>query len=122
MTELARTPEPPYVAVIFTSVRTAGDAGYGAMTARMDQLVARQDGYLGHDSARADVGITVSYWRDEAAAVAWKAVAAHLGAQRRGRGQWYADYEVRIATVHRAYSRASSRATSGLDPADGHQR
>jgi heme-degrading monooxygenase HmoA len=99
----ASTPEPPYVAVIFTSVRTSGDNGYAAMSARMDALAAEQPGYLGIESARGDVGITVSYWADEASAQAWKQVAAHLVAQQRGREVWYADYRVRVAVVHRDY-------------------
>lgn len=113
MVSLARTPEPPYVAVIFTSVRTPAAAGYDAMAAEMDRLAARQDGYLGHDSARSEAGITVSYWRDEDAAIAWKQVGEHLAAQRRGRADWYADYEVRIATVQRAYSKATSPLAGG---------
>ena len=103
MSAFASTPEPPYVAVIFTSVRTAGDNGYAAMSARMDALAAEQPGYLGIESARDDVGITVSYWADEASAQAWKQVAAHLVAQQRGREVWYADYRVRVAVVHRDY-------------------
>lgn len=113
MVSLARTPEPPYVAVIFTAVRTPAEAGYDAVAAEMDRMAARQNGYLGHDSARSDVGITVSYWRDEDAARAWKQVAEHLSAQRRGRADWYVDYEVRIATVHRAYSMTTSALTAG---------
>lgn len=103
MSAFASTPEPPYVAVIFTSVRTSGDNGYAAMSARMDALAAEQPGYLGIESARDDVGITVSYWADEASAQAWKQVAAHLVAQQRGREVWYADYRVRVAVVHRDY-------------------
>jgi heme-degrading monooxygenase HmoA len=103
VTGLARTPEPPYVAVVFTSVRTDGDQGYAAMSRRMLALAAEQDGFLGVESAREEVGITVSYWRDEAAARAWKEVAAHLVAQRRGREAWYRDYRVRVATVVREY-------------------
>jgi heme-degrading monooxygenase HmoA len=106
---VARTPEPPYTAVIFTSVRTEGDHGYGAMAARMDELAREQPGYLGHESAHeAAVGITVSYWLDHEAAAAWKQVAEHLVAQERGRGIWYADYTVRVATVERAYTRQDS--------------
>jgi heme-degrading monooxygenase HmoA len=102
---IARTPEPPYTAVIFTSVRTAGEQGYAPMAARMDSLAAQQPGYLGHESAHGDgVGITVSYWVDHAAAAAWKQVAAHLVAQERARSTWYADYTVRIATVDRDYT------------------
>ena len=100
---ITRTPEPPYTAVIFTSVRTDGDHGYRAMSAAMDELAAAQPGYLGIESAREGVGITVSYWRDDVAARAWKHVAEHLVAQRRGREIWYRDYRVRVATVHRDY-------------------
>ena len=103
MSDFAVTPEPPYVAVIFTSVRTEGDNGYAAMSARMDELAAEQPGYLGIEAARDELGITVSYWADEASAQAWKQVAAHVVAQQRGRETWYADYRVRVAVVHREY-------------------
>ncbi|HEY0813653.1 MAG TPA: antibiotic biosynthesis monooxygenase [Pseudonocardia sp.] len=100
---IAETPEPPYVAVIFSSLRTAGDNGYAAMVVAMEKKAAEQPGYLGIESAREQLGITVSYWRDEAAAQAWKQVAAHLVAQARGRAVWYADYRVRVAHVAREY-------------------
>lgn len=102
----AETPEPPYTAVIFTSTRTAGDRGYDAAAAAMDELAARQPGYLGIESARdpdSGLGITVSYWTTDDDARVWKAVAAHANAQRRGRDEWYLDYRVRVATVDRAY-------------------
>jgi heme-degrading monooxygenase HmoA len=90
--------------VIFTSVRTDADPdGYAAMAAAMVALAARQPGYLGVESAREAVGITVSYWATAAHAAAWKRVAAHLGAQRLGRDRWYREYRVRVATVHREY-------------------
>ncbi len=103
----ARTPEPPYYAVIFTSTRTDGDQGYGAMAERMVALAARQPGFLGVESARgADgLGITVSYWRDEASIAAWKRDTVHQQAQRAGRQTWYADYQVRVARVERAYGK-----------------
>ena len=105
---IAQTPEPPYTAVIFTSARAEGDHGYAAMARAMTDLAATQPGYLGVEAVRAgtstdDIGITVSYWRDADAARAWKQVAAHLVAQRRGREVWYRDYRVRVATVERAY-------------------
>ena len=106
---IARTPEPPYTAVIFTSVRTPDERGYAPMSARMDQLAREQPGYLGHESVREDTrSITVSYWTDHGAAAAWKQVAEHLIAQQRGRSTWYADYTVRVATVDRAYTRGGS--------------
>lgn len=103
---LARTPEPPYYAVIFTSKRAVDDGHvYGAVAQRMVDLGSRYEGFLGIESARgADgLGITVSYWRDEAAILAWKRDTEHQKAQRGGREAWYDAYEVRIAKVERAY-------------------
>jgi heme-degrading monooxygenase HmoA len=105
----AHTPPPPYVAVIFSSVRTGDDPdGYARTADRMEELAARQPGYLGIESARgADgFGITVSYWATAAAARAWKQVAEHLAAQELGRERWYATYRVRIAEVAREYGPA----------------
>lgn len=106
-TRLVRTPQPPYYAVIFTSKRTEGDRGYAAMAERMVELGSCQDGFLGIESARgADgVGITVSYWRDEAAIAAWKRDIEHQQAQRAGQAAWYEDYHVRVAKVERAYGK-----------------
>lgn len=104
---LTRTPAPPYYAVIFTSQRTAGDRGYGDMSARMGELAAKQPGYLGMDSVRdaGGHGITVSYWRDEASILAWKRDTEHQQAQRGGQLTWYDDYQVRVAKVERAYGK-----------------
>ena len=100
---IANTPEPPYYAVIFSSLRTDGDNGYGAMAERMDALAAQQPGYLGVESAREGLGLTVSYWRDLASIRAWKANAEHLVAQQTGRSTWYTDYKTRICKVERDY-------------------
>lgn len=116
-TGIAKTPEQGYYAVIFTSLRTAEDPqGYAEMAAAMSALAATQPGYLGEESARgADgVGITISYWRDEASIAAWKRVAAHAEAQRMGRAKWYTDYAVRVARVERAYDLAESE-EAGLE-------
>lgn len=100
----AETPPPPYTAVIFTSLRTEQDAdGYATTAARMEELAAEQPGYLGLESARSGLGITVSYWASAADARAWKRVAEHVLAQEAGRDRWYRGYRVRIATVEREY-------------------
>ena len=101
--EIADTPDPPYVAVIFTSVRMPGDHGYGATAAELEALAAKQPGYLGLESAYDGLGITVSYWSTDDDARAWKQVADHLGAQRMGRERWYAAYRVRVCRVERDY-------------------
>ena len=104
MNPIATTPAPPYYAVIFTSLRTPGDAGYPAMAERMVSLAQQQPGFLGIESAREDVGITVSYWADLDSIRAWKANSEHLHAQAQGHAQWYSDFTVRIAKVEREYS------------------
>ncbi|RDE19492.1 antibiotic biosynthesis monooxygenase [Motiliproteus coralliicola] len=103
MTQIASTPKPPYYAVIFTSTRTDGDNGYAEMAERMVELAAQQPGFLGVESVRDGLGITVSYWRDLDAIKAWKANAEHQQAQILGRERWYADFSVRISRVEREY-------------------
>lgn len=107
----ANTPAPPYYAVIFTSMRTPGDHGYEAMADRMLELALARPDCLGAESVRgADgLGITVSYWRDEASIIAWKADAQHLAAQRLGRERWYEHYALRISKVERDYSGPEGR-------------
>jgi heme-degrading monooxygenase HmoA len=103
----AKTPAPPFYAVIFSSQRSAGDKGYADMSERMVELAAKQPGFLGVESARdaGGFGITVSYWDSEAAIAAWKAVAEHRVAQEGGKNVWYEHYEMRVAKVERAYSK-----------------
>ncbi|WP_027967469.1 antibiotic biosynthesis monooxygenase family protein [Halomonas halocynthiae] len=103
MSGIAKTPSPPYYAVIFSSARTDGDHGYDAMASRMIELAAQQKGFLGIESAREGVGITVSYWASEDAIRNWKQNAEHLEAQRLGHKVWYSEFKVRIAKVERAY-------------------
>ena len=103
MIHLADTPQPPYYAVIFTTRRTAGDNGYAEMADRMVALAARQPGFLGIESARQELGISVSYWRDLQSIKNWKADIEHQQAQRLGREKWYACYKLRIAKVERDY-------------------
>lgn len=102
----AKLPAPPYYAVIFSSLRTAGDQGYNAMSQRMVELAAQQAGFLGAESARDGdgFGITVSYWTDEASILAWKRHSEHRIAQETGQQRWYEHYETRVAKVERSYS------------------
>ena len=107
----ARTPEPPYYAVIFTSQRTEGDHGYDKMAQAMFDLALEQPGCLGVESVRgADgLGITVAYFTDEASISAWKHNTRHLEAQRLGKERWYAHYELRVAKVERDYAGPEGR-------------
>jgi heme-degrading monooxygenase HmoA len=103
MGEIASTPTPPYYAVIFTSLRTEGDHGYAEMAARMVELAAAQPGFLGVESARDGLGITVSYWESLEAIRAWHEHAEHRVAQRRGYERWYQTFKTRVCKVERDY-------------------
>lgn len=95
--------KPPYYAVIFTSLKSTNENGYAEMAQRMDELAKQQPGYIGIESARDEIGITVSYWESLDAIADWKSNADHLFAQQRGKTDWYSWYKVRICLVEREY-------------------
>jgi heme-degrading monooxygenase HmoA len=103
MSSVANTPDPPYYAVIFTNEQNENIKGYSGMSGRMQALALRQPGYLGFESARDGLGITVSYWDSLEAIANWKKHAEHLVAQDRGRNEWYSKYKTRICKVERDY-------------------
>jgi len=111
MSRFAPLPDPPYYAVIFTNQASATPEGYDEMAAKMAELAAEQDGYLGLESTRDVDGlaITVSYWQDEAAIAAWRANVKHAAAQAFGKSNWYAHYVLRVARVERAYDGPDGR-------------
>ncbi|MGK4567602.1 antibiotic biosynthesis monooxygenase family protein [Flavobacterium sp. 3HN19-14] len=96
--------QTPYYAVIFTSTRTEADENYGETAELMVKMAAEQPGFLGVESARDEIGITVSYWKDLESIKNWKKVIEHKTAQQKGRNTWYENYTVRIALVEREYS------------------
>jgi heme-degrading monooxygenase HmoA len=93
----------PYYAVIFTNTLTAGEQGYAAMAQDMEALAKTQPGYLGFESARDQLGISISYWESLEAIASWKSQSEHLVAQQRGKKDWYSWYKVRICLVEREY-------------------
>ena len=94
----------PYYAVIFTSIRTNGDNGYSKMADRMMELAQKQEGFISVDSAREDIGITVSYWKDLESIKSWKNNTEHKIAQQKGKSDWYKQYTVMIAKIEQEYS------------------
>ena len=93
----------PYYAVIFTSTQTDDTEGYSEMAEKMETLARQQEGFIGIESARNTIGITVSYWESLDAIKNWKANTEHLFAQQKGREQWYNWYNVKICKVEREY-------------------
>ncbi|MRX63002.1 antibiotic biosynthesis monooxygenase family protein [Maribacter luteus] len=95
--------QPPYYAVIFTNKRTEGENGYAEMAQKMEDLARKQTGFLGFESARDEIGISVSYWESLEDILKWKTNTEHLFAQQKGKSDWYAWYKVRICFVEREY-------------------
>ena len=100
---IATTPRPPYYAVIFSTLRTNIDEGYEETAHRMEELAKLQEGYLGIESARNVIGITVSYWKSLDAISRWKNNIEHAVAREKGRALWYQKYQLRICKVERDY-------------------
>ena len=92
-----------YYAVIFTSKHTEDQEGYTEMANNMEVLAKQQRGFISIESARNDIGITVSYWENLDAIKNWKQQTDHLLAQQKGRQNWYQWYNVRICKVEREY-------------------
>jgi len=103
MSLIATTPKPPYYAVIFSNHQNDDTEGYAEMAERMLELAVQQVGFLGVESAREDLGITVSYWSDLESIKAWKANTEHQQAQQLGHQKWYSSFKTRIAKVERDY-------------------
>jgi heme-degrading monooxygenase HmoA len=102
MSEPAKTPQPPYYAVIFTSTRTDGDNGYSEVADQMEKLASQQPGFLGFETARQELGISISYWASTEAIQAWKENIEHRQAQARSK-DWYKAFRVRVCRVEREY-------------------
>ena len=100
---IAKTPKPPYYVVIFTSTLTEDVKQYSKTAERMLELASQQEGFLGVESARNELGITVSYWRDLEAIKIWKENSEHLIARKKGKTKWYKTFKTRIAKVERDY-------------------
>lgn len=100
---LALTPTPPYYAVIFSSLKNSADEGYAEMAEKMEKLAERQAGYLGIESARSGLGITVSYWKDLPSIQRWRENTEHVLAQQMGITKFYEQYVVRVCLVEREY-------------------
>ena len=95
--------KPPYYAVIFTNTLRSPNKEYTAMATAMEELAKTQPGYLGFESARDEIGISVSYWESLDAIAKWKANAQHKIAQDLGIENWYSWYKVRVCLVEREY-------------------
>ena len=99
MEMIAETPEVPYYAVIFTSVKNEEDHGSSETAAKLVAKAQKQEGFLGLESARNELGKTVSYWKDLESIEKWKNDIEHISAIELGKEKFYKNFRVRIAKV-----------------------
>jgi heme-degrading monooxygenase HmoA len=100
---ISNTPDPPYYAVIFTSLRTEVDDNYLETNDHLYELAKGMPGFLGMESARSGLGVSVSYWKTPEDILAWKKNMEHGKAKEKGKREWYTEYKVRIAKVEKDY-------------------
>ncbi len=101
MSKFAQTPEPPYYAVIFTTVKSENLEGYAEMNARMFELAQQQKGYLGIESTHGAIGLSVTYWETLEDIARWRNHAEHKLAQAKGYATWYQAFATRVCRVER---------------------
>lgn len=95
--------KPPYYAVIFSTILMENSCNYQETAERMEELAKKQKGFLGIESVRDTIGITVSYWKNLEDIAAWKNNIEHTMARNLGREKWYQQYQLRICKVEREY-------------------
>jgi len=102
---IANTPKPPYIAAIFTSMRTNIEEGYEQINELLCKELGGFEGYLGHETFRDKngFGINVSYWKDMESLKRWRDNTLHQKAQELGKEKWYKNYKLRICTVEMDY-------------------
>ena len=82
---------------------TKADSGYSETSKRMIELASQQNGFLGVETVKEELGITVSYWKDLASIKHWKNNTEHSFARKKGKTDWYSSFKIRIAIVERDY-------------------
>ena len=96
------------IAVVFEVwPREDGRARYLDIAASLMDQLRKIDGFISVErfQSLADPAklLSLSFWRDEEAVAAWRALEAHRSAQETGRDRLFADYRLRIGSVVRDY-------------------
>lgn len=96
------------IAVIFEAWPGEREQGrYLDLAAALRSQLDAIDGFISVErfESLAEPGklLSLSFWRDEAAVMAWRNTEAHRAAQSAGRGGVFRDYRLRIAGVVRDY-------------------
>lgn len=92
---------------------------YLKLAAELKPLLAGIDGFISierfQNLAEPEKLLSLSWWRDEEAMLAWRQQAEHRAAQLEGHAAIFSDYRLRVASVIRDYGKTSR----GQAPAAG---
>jgi heme-degrading monooxygenase HmoA len=96
------------IAVIFEVIPQSGRTqDYFDRAAQLKADLEKVDGFISVErfSSLTTEGkfLSLSFWRDEAAVLTWRANNKHRAAQHAGRSEIFADYRLRVASVVRDY-------------------
>jgi len=112
------------IAVIFEVVPKPGRReSYLELAAGLRPLLEQVDGFIAIERFQSltdpDKILSLSFFRDEQAVAAWRALDRHRRAQEAGRNELFADYRLRVASVIRDYGLAE-RAQAPADSRAAH--
>ncbi|WP_434670307.1 antibiotic biosynthesis monooxygenase family protein [Klebsiella sp. B345] len=100
------------IAVLFEAdVTPAKQARYLALAAELKPLLSTIDGFISIERFQSLTTegkiLSLSWWRDEQAVLAWKQNLCHQAAQQEGKADIFSAWQIRIAQVIRAYGSAN---------------
>ncbi|MEO8158077.1 MAG: antibiotic biosynthesis monooxygenase [Betaproteobacteria bacterium] len=112
------------LAVIFEVWPAAGRAqAYFDLAAALKADLENIDGFVSIERFQSlttpEKFVSLSFWRDEQAILAWRNLERHRAAQAQGRAGVFADYRLRVASVLRDYG-MNERAEAPQDSRAAH--
>ena len=96
------------ITVIFeVQTKPGQQAQYLRIAAELKEQLSKIDGFISIERFQSlstpDKLLSLSFWRDEAAVIAWRNLEMHRAAQAQGRASIFQDYRIRVASVMRDY-------------------
>lgn len=97
------------IAVLFEAdILPGGQARYLALAAELKPRLTQLDGFIDIERFQSlsheGKVLSLSWWRDDAAVLAWKQDMQHQIAQREGKEHLFSSYRIRIVSLQREYA------------------
>mgnify|MGYP001765185719 FL=1 len=91
------------VTVFRSRIRPQARAAYDELAPKMSELARSMPGYVSHKVFTADDGerVTIVEFDTMENQRAWGRHPEHVAAQKRGRGEFYSEYDLKVCTIER---------------------